>query len=146
MKLTIELVPQTAFYNNIRSELPKQDWDFLRRAFYKKAEYKCEICGGVGEQHPVECHEIWEYNDKKHIQKLVGLIALCPLCHQCKHWGLSQIRGLEEECIKHLCKINRITKAKAYDLVEQAFGVWRGRSEHDWKSDIKYIDKVLQKR
>jgi hypothetical protein len=27
----------------------------------------------------MECHEIWEYNDEDKIQKLIGLISLCPI-------------------------------------------------------------------
>ena len=69
MKLTIELVPKTAWFSNLRSILARAAWDKLRKESYKNAAHKCEICGGYGKKHPVECHEIWEYDDKNHIQK-----------------------------------------------------------------------------
>ena len=59
MKLTIELVPQTAWYSNVRSNVTKSEWDVLRKACYKAAGYKCEVCSGKGPKHPVECHEMW---------------------------------------------------------------------------------------
>ena len=139
LQLSIELVPSTSFYNNLRSTLPKSQWDILRRASYRGADYVCEICGGKGERHPVECHEIWEYNDKRHIQKLIGLISLCPKCHACKHIGLSQIRGLEEECIEHLMLINGINKHQAKNMILDAFEKWAKRSQHIWKIDLSWL-------
>ena len=41
--LTIELVPSTSHYTNVRTILPKKEWDRLRKESYKKANYKCEI-------------------------------------------------------------------------------------------------------
>lgn len=113
IKLEIELVPASAFYSNLRSILDKSDWDILRRLVYKKANYKCEICGGIGKEHPVECHEVWNYNDRDfnielltdeeitdtiynkvvRVQKLSHCQAICPDCHQAKHIGLAQIKG-----------------------------------------------------
>ena len=47
-KLTIELVPSTSFYTNVRSILPKSEWDRLRKDSYKKAKFKCQICKESG--------------------------------------------------------------------------------------------------
>ena len=138
-KLTIELVPSTSFYHNLRSMLSKEEWDILRRDSYKKANYKCEVCGERGLNHPVECHEAWEYDDRKHIQKLVKLISLCPKCHQVKHIGLSQIRGLENDCINHLIKVNKIKKEKVVKLISNAFKVWDERSKYEWEIDISIL-------
>jgi hypothetical protein len=63
-KLSIELVPQTCWFSNVRDHVDQKTWDILRKDTYKKANYKCEICGGVGSKHPVECHEIWDYYEK----------------------------------------------------------------------------------
>lgn len=145
MKLSIELVPQTAFFKNVRSEVSKADWDILRRQSYRKYNYRCGICGGKGNKHPVECHEIWEYDDIKHIQKLKGLISLCPKCHQVKHIGLSQIRGLEEDCIKHIMLVNEMTRSNAEKLIANAFEVWRNRSYYDWDCDITLITNRFTK-
>jgi hypothetical protein len=145
MKLTIELVPQSSFYSNLRSKLPVAQWDILRKDCYKKAGYVCEICGGRGDRWPVECHEIWEYKNIRHIQKLSGLIALCPKCHACKHIGLSQIRGIENDCIEHLMQVNLISRTQAQTLIAEAFVKWEKRSAHSWKIDISYIDSILGK-
>lgn len=141
MKLTIELVPQSCFFSNVRSTVSRRDWDTLRYECYDLAGHRCEICGSRGKKYAVECHEIWEYDDKNHVQKLVRLIALCPMCHRCKHWGLSRIKGLEEDCYNHFCIVNQVSYNEASHIVFDAFEVWENRSFSAWKADLTFLDK-----
>ena len=142
--LTIELVPRTCWYSNLRSELSKKDWDIIRRNCYKKADYKCEICGGQGPNHPVECHEIWEFDDEARLQTLKGVIALCPACHQVKHFGYAQVKGKGEQAKKHLCKINGWSSLDADLYIEGAFEQWARRSNHEWRLNIDIVEQLLK--
>ena len=148
LKLTIELVPRTAWYSNVRSNVTQQEWDVIRKKSYENASHKCEICGDVGTnqgvKHKVECHEIWEYNDESYIQKLTGLISLCPNCHKTKHVGLAQIKGEEGIVINQLMKVNEMTEEEAIEYIEQTFEVWGERSEYDWELDISYLEEYLK--
>jgi 5-methylcytosine-specific restriction endonuclease McrA len=47
-KLTVELVPKTCWWSNLRSLTDRATWDRIRRPVYRKAEYHCEICGASG--------------------------------------------------------------------------------------------------
>ncbi len=147
LKLTIELVPKSSFYHNVRSEVSTAIWDKIRKFVYKRANYKCEICGEQGDRHPVECHEIWEYFDARSdegVQTLIKFIALCPRCHQVKHLGLSRIRGLEEQAIEHLININECTDEEASAYIDFSFEVWNERSQMEWEVDVRYLDKFLE--
>lgn len=144
LKLQPELVPNTAWCKNLRSDLPKSQWDKLRRAAYAKAGHKCEICGGVGKRHPVECHEVWEYDDEKGIQKLKKVEAICPACHEVKHIGLAGVRGRHNQAIAHMCKVNKIDTAKADKIVLGAMQQWSMRSERQWECDKTLLDKILE--
>ena len=141
-RLTIELVPKTSWFSNVRSEVSEDDWGVLRRRCYREADYKCEICGGKGDSHPVECHEVWSYDDTSHIQKLVRLIALCPRCHETKHIGLAGIKGREDVAIEHLAKVNNVSLNVARKCVEMAFETWQERSEFQWTLDLSYLDDL----
>jgi len=141
MKLTIELVPQTAWYSNVRSNVTAAEWDVLRKECYKKAGYKCEVCAGKGPKHPVECHEIWDYNDETHKQTLLGLIALCPDCHSTKHVGLAQIQGRFDVVLNKLMTVNEMTKKEAEKYVNECFDVWEKRSQNNWELDITFLEK-----
>lgn len=140
MKLTIELVPQTCWYSNVRSNVTKKEWDRLRKLSYQAAGHKCEICKGVGPKHPVECHEIWQYENG--IQKLEKLISLCPSCHEVKHIGRSQIVGKGEKALKHLSKVNNISIEEANEYIKEASIIWNKRSQQEWELDISYLDSL----
>jgi hypothetical protein len=139
LKLTIELVPASSWADNVRSLVSKKQWDLIRSQVYSKAWNVCEICGGVGRKHPVEAHETWAYDDAKQTQKLVGMVALCPDCHQVKHIGLAQIRGNGVIALKHLMKINKLTKSEAEKYIQQAFQTWDQRSKKDWTLDMSLL-------
>jgi hypothetical protein len=139
MKLTIELVPQNSWFTNLRSILSKSEWDKIRKEQYQKSNYICDICGGRGDRWPVECHEIWEYDDKKYTQKLIAFTSLCPSCHMVKHIGLAGIRGLHGEAISHLMKINNMTRNEAEMYVEDQMFKWQERSNHEWEIDISLV-------
>jgi len=132
-RLTIELVPGTAWFSNLRSILPKDDWDRLRRAVYRAASFRCEVCGGRGEQYPVAAHEVWEYDDKRHVQRLAGLVALCPACHEVKHMGLAGLQGRGEEAMAHLMEVNGWSRERAEAYVDRAFALWELRTKHEWE-------------
>ncbi len=143
-RLSIELVPSSSWFDNVRARIPVPEWDFLRKQIYTAAEDCCEICGGRGSNHPVECHERWHYDDKKKIQRLDGLLALCPACHQVKHIGLAEVRGLYDQSISQLCKVNGWDSIDATEYVQAAFDIWAARSKHEWEVDILVLDELLR--
>ena len=140
-QLTIELVPQTCWFSNVRNHVSQKTWDRLRKSTYRKANYQCEICGGKGNKHPVECHEIWHYDDQNQVQTLTGLIALCPQCHQVKHLGLAGIRGKREEAEQHLAKVNHWTDEQLQNYLTEVWSTWQQRSQYQWKLDLSWLQQ-----
>jgi len=138
-RLTIELVPRTCWFDNVRSAVSSSDWKRLRQQTARTAGWKCQICGGKGPRWPVECHEIWHYDDDRQSQTLTGLIALCPSCHEVKHMGFSELRGKKDEAVAHLALVNGWSLQGAFDYVDEAFDVWRERSRHAWQLDISWL-------
>jgi hypothetical protein len=147
-KLTIELVPKTAWYTNVRSNVSSQQWDIIRKKSYAIANNLCEICNDTGKsqgyKHNVECHEIWQYDDIHKTQTLTNLISLCPYCHKCKHPGLAQMNGEINIVINQLMKVNNISKDEAINYITESFNIWRERSKHQWKLDISFIDDYIK--
>ena len=140
--LTIELVPNTSWFTNVRSQVSQRDWNSIRKETYKNAQHKCQICGGIGSRHPVECHEIWEYVDSERIQRLNGFVALCPQCHEVKHMGMANLRGRGDVAVEHLAKINRWSESEARRYVNSAFNKWLERSMVEWSVDLGLLDAM----
>jgi hypothetical protein len=139
--LSIELVPKTSHFKNLRKFVSQTTWKNLSMATAAKAKNKCEICGGKGKRWAVECHEIWDYDDTNHIQKLKGLIALCPACHGVKHIGLKIKQGFGEQAIEHLTMVNEWVLDCAKDYLKATLTVYKERSKHKWKLDLSWAIK-----
>ncbi len=137
--LTVELVPSSCWFSNLRSELSKEEWDRLRRPVFKRAGRHCEVCEGRGAQHPVECHEVWEYDDDAHVQHLVGLVALCPACHEAKHMGYASRVGRAGEARAHLARVNGWSMDDVELYLEMQFEQWSRRSQHEWSLDLSWL-------
>lgn len=140
--LSVELVPKTAWLSNVRTLVTRAEWEMCKRFVRERSGDRCEICGGQGRRWPVECHETWLYDDETFTQKLTGLIALCPNCHQVKHLGFAEARGNLEAALHHLQVVNRWTRAQAMLYANAVFVVWRGRSEYQWTLDISYLETL----
>jgi hypothetical protein len=140
--LTIELVPETCWFSNVRSEVSDQDWKKIQKITFQNANYLCEICSGRGPQWPVECHEIWHYDDINHTQTLLGFIALCPSCHEVKHRGYANVQGRGDIADRHLAKVNQWTMPKTRQYVEDQYQVWIKRSQSEWELDISWLEQL----
>lgn len=140
-KLTIELVPSTSFYNNVRSLLPTKEWDKLRKASYEKAKFKCEICGdsglNQGYKHALECHEIWHFTEDTQI--LTGLISLCPKCHQAKHIGRTIAIGKGKDIFQHIAKVNKWTLLTVENYIGACFQEHKERSKIKWTLNFSVL-------
>jgi len=139
MKLTIELVPRTSFYVNIRSILSRREWELIRKDTLTKANNLCEICGGVSATRALDCHEVWEYDDLNHIQKLIKFTALCNRCHEVKHIGKAQIDGKLDRAEDWFREINNLDYYTSKNLIIRAFDLWAARSQHKWQLDITVL-------
>ena len=143
--LNIELIPKTCFYSNVRTLLPNKYWDKLRKESYEAANNVCEICGDTGKNqgygHNVECHEIWDYNDKTRTQKLLGLISLCPKCHQVKHFGRTSAIGKQAQAFKHLEEVNNWSHKDCVKHAGDSMMVWKDRSQYKWKLDLSILNE-----
>lgn len=144
-KLTIELVPRSAWYTNVRSNVTRLQWDNIRMDCYAKAGFKCEICDQKRDsKHTLEAHEEFTYDDVLHTQTLTKVIALCNKCHTAKHPGLAQIKGKMEVVYAQLEKVNGMDYDQINAYLDACFALWKLRSKHEWKLDISLIDSYLK--
>lgn len=140
LPLTVELVPVPCWYSNLRSILPKAQWDQLRKKSCKDAGYRCQVC----DKQPLEsleCHEMWYYDDVKKTQVLKGLTALCFSCHLAKHIGQANVQGKGNEALEHLKKINGMTAQEAEKYVDECFSLWNFRNIFHWNIDLSWLRK-----
>lgn len=121
--------------------MPKSAWEKLKRSHFKATNYRCEICGGYGPDHPVELHEVWQYEPFSLIQRLTGLVVLCPACHEVKHIGLAMVKGTYARAIRHLAKVNGWSENDAQEYTQVALELWAARSQKEWTLDLSLLER-----
>ena len=145
-KLSLNLIPQSSWYKSVRSKITKDRWDNIRKLVYKKANYTCQVCSATEQTYTgskrgwLHCDELWEFRNYKQI--LVGLKAVCRMCHLTKHYGFATTIGKDKEAKNHLMKINKWTEEEASNHIEEKLLEWKMRNETEWIIDYTYIDYV----
>jgi len=147
LKLEIELVPSSSWYNNLRNVLRPAGWKKIRTKILARAQGQCEICGSKSKK--LECHEKWEYDDINKVQTLSDIKALCYKCHRIKHFGLSLIQSQKgivniETLEEHFMEVNECSYAEFEDHVNESFRIYRERSKEEWRIDISSAANYLE--
>src|SRR6266542_3657855 len=134
LKLEVELVPRTAWGKNLRTQPPRREWGKIRTDVCAYQGHKCAICKAEGR---LICHELWDYDDRNHIQKLTGFKAVCSMCNNVIHLGHTTV--LAEQGKVGIKKVEeRFMKVKQCDLQTfrqhaiQAGFQHLERSRHQW--------------
>lgn len=139
LKLNFELVPDSCWCSNLRSNLPKAAWDVIRKKAYARANGKCMICGAPTAR--LEAHERWDYNDQTKVQSLKDIVAVCKPCHEVIHIGRTQLIGKEEQACRHFLNVNNCSYADYRKALGEANAKNRERSRHEWQLNVDNLKK-----
>jgi hypothetical protein len=145
VKLEIDLVPTTAWGKNLRTQLGATKWGKLRKQVIADQGNVCAICSSTEK---LQCHEIWEFNDKNGVQLLKGFQASCSLCHLSSHFGLAQNLSVQghvniDNVISHFLTVNSISMKQFEKHKNEAFAIWRERSEREWELNLGDWESLL---
>ena len=136
--LKIELVPDGCWYSNLRTVLTAKQWDYIKKTVKTRANGRCGICGAKTNR--LEAHERWEYDEKKCVQKLKEVIAVCKDCHSVIHIGRTSLKGDVIRAEDHYMKVNGATYAE----YRKALGEANARQEKlnrvsEWALDLSAL-------
>ena len=137
-KLNFEMVPEECWYSNLRSVLTPADWDKVRKDAYARAGGKCCVCGRGNTR--LEAHERWSYNEKKALQKLEDVVALCHACHEVVHISRTQLMGRGVEAMGHFQKVNGCSQMEFHAALQAANEEYLRRNRVEgWVTDITWL-------
>ncbi len=141
-KLNFELVPDSCWYSNLRSALPKNLWEIIKKDAKIRAKGKCAICGR--ETARLEAHEKWSYDEEKGVQKLEDVISICHDCHSAIHIERTALLGDEKKAEDHYMRVNGCTYAEMRQDRNKANIDHRRRSQMEWKADTSWLNKFTK--
>lgn len=143
MKL-LNFTPLTAKHYSLMSYFTHQQWEFILKSIYKRANYCCEICHQ--NQEPVKPYVSWNYNDDEHIMHLEKILTICPNCDEINH--LNEMSDSKElnRLLKHFQTINNIPQHEVKQILEQETGQYNTRSKYYWTVDIRNLRKYIESK
>jgi hypothetical protein len=144
-RLTVELVPSTCRLSSLAHDLPREQWDVVRKWAYRQSGYRCAVCGAAG---MLRAHERWEYDEATPtpVQRLLGVHALCLSCHEVKHMDRTELRGGQaavDGARRHLAEVNGWSEAEVDAHITEAWREWRRRSQLSWEPDVSWLAEAL---
>jgi Domain of unknown function (DUF5710) len=143
--LSVDLIPKSAWFTNVRSCVSPEDWERLRTMVTRRAWQRCEFCSANRDpemQRRLEVHERWAFDDASRVQTLRRLVCICSDCHAVVHYGVTQIQGDVEAAFEHLIAVAELDVPQAKAHVLDAFRVWEERSQHQWDLDLSMLTKA----
>jgi hypothetical protein len=142
LKLKIEMVPSSSWNQNLKNILKKDMWDKIRKSMIRKYAYRCAICGK--REKALQAHEVWDYKEQNHIQKLVDIVPLCALCHGVKHIGFTSLKQQDKEkFIRHFMRVNHCDRVLFQKHLASEIKKFEKRSRFDWQLDIGQLKNIL---
>ena len=137
-KLTFEFVPEECWGYSLYHILTPTDWDKVRKDAYRRAGYRCCICGTKGR---LEAHEQWHYDDGQALQKLVDVLALCQACHEVKHISRTQLMGRGMDAMMHFMRVNECSQMEYHEALQNANEEYLKRNKTEgWVTDISWLE------
>ena len=158
-RLEIGLVPRPLHHKNLRNMIPRQVWEAIRSERLEAAGGRCEICGSEGKSalavkvpvpeflrgktlretpsgsSPLDCDEVWAYDDARCVATLRKVRMLCKLCHSVKHIA----RGAEADrraLVAHFMAVNQVGREVFEEHEQQAYLELEMRSAKAWRVDL----------
>ena len=148
--LTADLLPGSSWGSNLRGILSKADWDRLRIPVCEHAGWRCEVCAALtrmpdGRRRRPDCHELWTFTHRagRPVQRLDGLMALCPGCHRVQNVGRAEANGQRSLIVGQLRRVNSWTKAQAEGEIARAKRVYEQRRLVEWDLDLSVLSEFI---
>jgi hypothetical protein len=132
----VDLIPSSSWCASLANMLTASSWKLIRDVCTLRAG-SCAECGAMAT--PLECHEIWTYDEESGIQTLVELRAVCGPCHETHHLGLASIRGVYDRTMLRLAALNRLMPHEIADYEAEVFSRFERRSLIAWTLDLSMM-------
>jgi len=152
-RLEVSPIPSSSWGKSLANILRGELWDSIRKDIYKMYGHKCVMCKVGGSV--LHCHEVWQFDDRTHIQKLVGVICLCEDCHNIVHWMRTVTVAKKGEYTeayltflrKHFCAVNSCNLAAFSEHTSDVVAQYRKRDMYKWTIDwgIWHPDTLIYK-
>ncbi len=140
--------------SNLDTKITPYMWDKHKLMVFNRANFTCELCGGVGMNNPVELYPQWRMFDSNRTQILQGFLALCPKCVDAKNHAQLKQRNLKmryESAREHMKNVNGWDDRQVENALLEAEEVYAKRVDakaeperfKKWKLNIQVLENIF---
>lgn len=140
--------------SNLDTKITPYMWDKHKLMVFNRANFTCELCGGVGMNNPVELYPQWRMFDSNRTQILQGFLALCPKCVDAKNHAQLKQRNLKmryESAREHMKNVNGWDDRQVENALLEAEEVYVKRVDakaeperfKKWKLNIQVLENIF---
>ena len=140
--------------SNLDTKITPFMWDKHKLFVFNRANFTCELCGGVGVNNPVELYPQWRMFDSNRTQMLQGFLALCPKCVDAKNHAQFKQRNLKmryESAREHMKNVNGWDDRQVENALLEAEEVYAKRIDakaeperfKKWKLNIHVLENIF---
>lgn len=140
--------------SNLDTKITPYLWDKHKLMVFSRANFTCELCGGVGINNPVELYPQWRMFDSNRTQILQGFLALCPKCVDAKNHAQLKQRNLKmryESAREHIKNVNGWDDRQVENALLDAEEVYAKRVDakaeperfKKWKLNIRVLENIF---
>lgn len=101
----------------------------------------CKMCGL--QTNTLEAQELWQYDDNTHEQTLKDIIPMCKDCRSSMRMVFINDDREQSNAFSHYKSVNQLSFEEAKQDFDDAFNVWKVRSNFVWMHDAKKIKEKV---
>lgn len=142
-KLVVASLPTSVANSNARAVVTQSEWRRISDWVTNQSGYCCTICGYVSwnadamAPKNLDAHEVWTWwkVGRTHIQCLLSIVGLCPMCHATQHvasyrdYGNGDLSKLQA----HAQAINGAAKSTGVRVDSNS------RQQNQWDLDVSVL-------
>lgn len=127
------------WFTSTSEHCSKRYWNQVGMLIKGVHQCQCAVCFGTKTEDEIDIQELWSFDDKRKIQKLV---VYYPVCIDClDKTTLSDDLDNEErqEIAQYLAKINKWSLSQADEHIDNAIALKKQRNQSEWLVDVEHL-------
>ena len=137
----IELEPLSSqtWWSNSSLHYNKNIWYQYEKLVKDISKGYCFVCGKHCKTSDIVLNDLWDFDDEKKIQTLIGVYPSCLFCHQINTVTLNQTKEKHEEIKNHLMQVNNWKYTVADEHLKRTLKKKAERDKSEWIVNIDYL-------
>lgn len=139
----LDPISNQSWFTTTSLHCSKRYWEqigILLKGFHQS---QCAVCDVQKTEDEIDIQELWHFDDKLKIQKLVCYYPICISCQDHSYMPNESDKEELESFVEFFKKVNKWSTEQAIEHINQALALQKMRDQSDWIVDVEYLVSEL---